>query len=217
MMTSQKITLPDFEKTHVLVYGDLMLDRYFHGDTTRISPEAPVPVVNVIEIETRPGGAANVAQNIATLGGQVTLCGLVGADVQAKELKTCLEPLRIDCQFLTLPDYPTITKLRVLGRHQQLIRMDFEKMQEEEVNDDALFSDYCEKLKTAQVVVLSDYSKGALCHIERLIAAAKKNNVPVLVDPKHKNYQRYSGATILTPNLKEFEAVVGSCRNLSEI
>ncbi|OGT40944.1 MAG: bifunctional heptose 7-phosphate kinase/heptose 1-phosphate adenyltransferase [Gammaproteobacteria bacterium RIFCSPHIGHO2_12_FULL_40_19] len=217
MMTSQKITLPDFEKTHVLVYGDLMLDRYFHGDTTRISPEAPVPVVNVIEIETRPGGAANVAQNIATLGGQVTLCGLVGADVQAKELKTCLEPLRIDCQFLTLPDYPTITKLRVLGRHQQLIRMDFEKMQEEEVNDDALFSDYCEKLKTAQVVVLSDYSKGALCHIERLIAAAKKNNVPVLVDPKHKNYQRYSGATILTPNLKEFEAVVGVCKDLPEI
>ena len=217
MMTSQKITLPDFEKTHVLVYGDLMLDRYFHGDTTRISPEAPVPVVNVIEIETRPGGAANVAQNIATLGGQVTLCGLVGADVQAKELKTCLEPLRIDCQFLVLPGYPTITKLRVLGRHQQLIRMDFEKMQEEEVNDDALFSDYCEKLKTAQVVVLSDYSKGALCHIERLIAAAKKNNVPVLVDPKHKNYQRYSGATILTPNLKEFEAVVGVCKDLPEI
>ncbi len=115
MMTSQKITLPDFEKTHVLVYGDLMLDRYFHGDTTRISPEAPVPVVNVTEIETRPGGAANVAQNIAILGGQVTLCGLVGADAQAKELHACLDSLRIDCQFLALPDYPTITKLRVLG------------------------------------------------------------------------------------------------------
>lgn len=216
-MTSQKITLPDFEKTHVLVYGDLMLDRYFHGDTTRISPEAPVPVVNVTEIETRPGGAANVAQNIATLGGQVTLCGLVGADAQAKELHTCLDSLRIDCQFLSLPDYPTITKLRVLGRHQQLIRLDFEKTHEEAFDDDALFSDYCEKLKTTQVVVLSDYSKGALCHIERLISAAKKNNVPVLIDPKHKNYQRYSGATMLTPNLKEFEAVVGSCRDLPDI
>lgn len=217
MMTSQKITLPDFKKTHVLVYGDLMLDRYFHGDTSRISPEAPVPVVNVTEIETRPGGAANVAQNIATLGGQVTLCGLVGADAQAKELQDCLEPLHIDCQFLSLVDYPTITKLRVLGRHQQLIRMDFEKMHEDEINDDDLFSVYCEKLKTAQIVVLSDYSKGTLCHVERLIAAAKKNNVPVLVDPKHKDYQRYSGATILTPNLKEFEAVVGACRDLPDI
>lgn len=216
-MTSHKITLPDFEKTHVLVYGDLMLDRYFHGDTTRISPEAPVPVVNVTEIETRPGGAANVAQNIAMLGGQVTLCGLVGADAQAKELETCLDPLRIDCQFLPVPNFPTITKLRVIGRHQQLIRMDFEKAHEEAIDDDALFAAYCEKLKIAQIVVLSDYSKGALCRVERLIAAAKKNNVPVLVDPKHKDYRRYSGATILTPNLKEFEAVVGACRDLPDI
>lgn len=216
-MTSSTITLPSFEKTQVLVYGDLMLDRYFHGDATRISPEAPVPVVNVTETEVRPGGAANVAQNMATLGARVTLCGLVGEDAAAVELKTCLKESNIDCQFLTVPQFPTITKLRVLGRHQQLIRMDFEKTREEEVNDDALFSAYCEKLKTAQIVVLSDYSKSALCHVERLIAAAKKNNVPVLVDPKHKNYQRYSGATILTPNLKEFEAIVGVCHDRNDI
>ncbi|MCX7126281.1 MAG: bifunctional D-glycero-beta-D-manno-heptose-7-phosphate kinase/D-glycero-beta-D-manno-heptose 1-phosphate adenylyltransferase HldE [Gammaproteobacteria bacterium] len=214
-MTS--IVLPSFDKTHVLVYGDLMLDHYFHGDATRISPEAPVPVVHVTGVEMRPGGAANVAQNVATLGAQVTLCGLVGFDSNAQELKQCLDESKIDCQFLSVPNFPTITKLRVLGRHQQLIRMDFENAVETEINDDALFSDYCEKLKTAKIVVLSDYSKGALCHVERLIAEAKKHNIPVLVDPKHKEYQRYSGATILTPNLKEFESVVGVCRDKDEI
>ncbi|MCX7120942.1 MAG: bifunctional D-glycero-beta-D-manno-heptose-7-phosphate kinase/D-glycero-beta-D-manno-heptose 1-phosphate adenylyltransferase HldE [Gammaproteobacteria bacterium] len=211
------IILPSFDQTHVLVYGDVMLDRYFHGDATRISPEAPVPVVHVTDIELRPGGAANVAQNIAVLGGKVTLCGLVGHDPQAEELRSCLNSSRIDCQFLPLPNFPTITKLRVLGRHQQLIRMDFENTNEAEINDDILFSNYCEKLKTAQIVVLSDYSKGALCHVERLIHAAKKNNVPVLVDPKHKAYSRYAGATILTPNLKEFESVVGPCRDINDI
>lgn len=216
-MTSSKITLPRFNDTRVLVYGDLMIDRYFHGDTSRISPEAPVPVVNVTSIETRPGGAANVAQNIATLGGQVTLCGLVGMDTEARELEACLREMQVDCQFLALPDYPTITKLRVLGRHQQLIRMDFEKPYEMEMNDDALFTQYCEQLHTAKVVVLSDYSKGALFHVERLIRAAKEHNIPVLVDPKNKDYARYAGATILTPNLKEFEAVVGMCRDLDDI
>jgi len=216
-MNSHKIQLPSFEKTHVLVYGDVMLDRYFHGDATRISPEAPVPVVNVTEVETRPGGAANVAQNIATLGAKVTLCGLVGEDADAIALQNCLRPLNIDCRFLSLPNFPTITKLRVLGRHQQLIRMDFENAREENLNDDALFADYCERLKTANVVVLSDYSKGALNHVEKLISAAKKNNIPVLVDPKHKEYSRYSGATMLTPNLKEFESVVGLCRDHNDI
>ncbi|OGT45796.1 MAG: bifunctional heptose 7-phosphate kinase/heptose 1-phosphate adenyltransferase [Gammaproteobacteria bacterium RIFCSPHIGHO2_12_FULL_38_11] len=211
------IILPSFDKTHVLVYGDVMLDRYFHGDATRISPEAPVPVVHVTEVELRPGGAANVALNIAALGGKVTLCGLVGHDVQAQELQACLNSSHIDCQFLPVPHFPTITKLRVLGRHQQLIRMDFENTGESEINDDILFADYCEKLKTAQIVLLSDYSKGALCHVERLITEAKKNNVPVLVDPKHKEYSRYTGATILTPNLKEFESVVGVCRDMNEI
>ncbi len=216
-MTSQKMTLPAFEKTHVLVYGDVMLDRYFHGDATRISPEAPVPVVNVTNTEIRAGGAANVAKNIAMLGGQVTVCGLVGMDAEAAQLKECLAQSNIHCEFLPLSAYHTITKLRVLGRHQQLIRMDFEKSHDDEINDDALFTAYCAQLKTANVVVLSDYSKGALRHVERLISAAKKNNVPVLIDPKHKNYERYAGATILTPNLKEFEAVVGPCRDMNDI
>lgn len=217
MQNTQKITLPFFDGKHALVYGDVMLDRYWHGDTSRISPEAPVPVVNVNMIETRPGGAANVAQNIATLGARVTLCGLVGDDLPAKELENTLNDMTIDCRFLSLPNYPTVTKLRVLGRHQQLIRMDFEKIIEEDIDDDALFAVFCEQLSSANIVVLSDYSKGALCHVERLIAAAKTHHVPVLVDPKHKNYQRYSGATLLTPNLKEFESVVGPCRDLLEV
>ncbi|OGT33028.1 MAG: bifunctional heptose 7-phosphate kinase/heptose 1-phosphate adenyltransferase [Gammaproteobacteria bacterium RIFCSPHIGHO2_02_FULL_39_13] len=211
------MVLPVFEKTHVLVYGDLMLDRYWHGDAARISPEAPVPVVNVTEMEIRAGGAANVAQNIAALGAHVTLCGLVGQDSPAAELRQCLDEKKIDCEFLSLPDFPTITKLRVLGRHQQLIRMDFEATQEIEIDDDALFKIYCEKLKFAQAVVLSDYSKGALCHVERLIVAANKLSLPILVDPKHKDYARYAGATLLTPNLKEFESVVGVCRDVNEI
>lgn len=215
-MTSQ-IILPNFSGKRVLVYGDVMLDRYWHGDATRISPEAPVPVVNVTEIETRPGGAANVAQNIATLGAQVVLYGLVGEDSAAQELQSCLSKQNIDCRFLTIPHFPTITKLRVLGQHQQLIRMDFEKSREEEINDDALFIDFCDQLRNADMVVLSDYSKGALCHVEKLIQAASDRNVPVLIDPKHKNYARYAGATLLTPNLKEFESIAGQCRDLEEV
>lgn len=215
-MTSH-IILPDFSGKHVLVYGDVMLDRYWHGDTTRISPEAPVPVVNVTEIEMRPGGAANVAQNIATLGAHVTLFGLVGEDAAAQELQDCLTQQNIHCRFLSLPHIPTITKLRVLGQHQQLIRMDFEKTHEGNVDDDALFQDYCAQLKTADMVVLSDYSKGALSHVEKLIQAATACGVPVLIDPKHKEYARYAGATLLTPNLKEFEYIVGPCRGLAEI
>ncbi|MDP1574762.1 MAG: bifunctional D-glycero-beta-D-manno-heptose-7-phosphate kinase/D-glycero-beta-D-manno-heptose 1-phosphate adenylyltransferase HldE [Coxiellaceae bacterium] len=211
------IVLPEFSKKHVIVYGDVMLDRYYHGDASRISPEAPVAVVNVNEVEVRPGGAANVAQNIATLGASVSLFGLVGEDRASRELEDCLRGLPVDCQFLSLPDFPTITKLRVIGRQQQLIRMDFEKACAETVDDDALFLQYLDSLKTADVVVLSDYSKGALNNVEKLIAAAKKHHLPILVDPKHKHYERYSGATLLTPNLKEFESVVGPCADLAEI
>lgn len=217
-MTTQ-IILPEFEKARVLVYGDVMLDRYWRGDATRISPEAPVPIVNVLHTETRPGGAANVAQNIATLGATVTLFGIVGDDSQAQELKENLHRSQVSCRFLIIPNFSTITKLRVLGNNQQLIRMDFEKsdMSEIDMQDDELFSQYQAALHATHVVVLSDYSKGALCHVERLIQAAKKQNVKILIDPKHKNYMRYSGATILTPNLKEFESVVGKCRDLKEV
>ncbi len=216
-MTSRNhLKLPNFVETSVLVYGDVMLDRYWHGDASRISPEAPVPVVNVSSIESRPGGAANVAKNIAALGGQVSLCGLVGDDEAGIALRDCLSQSKVDCCFQTT-DFPTITKLRVLGANQQLIRMDFEKIREPEFDDAVLIAQYIEKLKTAQVVVLSDYSKGALCHVEKIIQLAASAGVPILIDPKHKDYRRYTGATLLTPNRKEFEAVVGPCRDLAMV
>lgn len=217
-MINQNITLPSFENTHVLVYGDLMLDRYFHGDTTRISPEAPVPIVNITSVESRPGGAANVAQNIAKLGATVSLFGWVGQDTEATELQNSLHAERVTCRFLPITDFDTITKVRVLGRQQQLLRMDFENTTPATpIDDDALYADFCVQLKTAQVVVLSDYSKGALHQVERLIAAANQAGVPILIDPKHKNYQRYAGATMITPNRKEFEAVVGPCVDIDDI
>lgn len=216
-MTIQDIKLPDFSKINVLVYGDVMLDRYYHGDATRISPEAPVPVVNISRVETRPGGAANVAQNIAALGANVILCGLVGDDAEANELRATLTTHTIDCQFQVTPNYTTITKLRVMGQHQQLIRMDFEHINEKSVDDELLFHHYCNALERVDMVVLSDYSKGALTHVESLIAAANRAKKPVLIDPKHKEYQRYSGATVITPNLKEFEAAVGPCEDFSAL
>lgn len=216
-MAANNLRLPAFENARVLVYGDVMLDRYFYGDVSRISPEAPVQVVNVSGIESRPGGAANVAQNIMSLGSAVSLFGLVGRDDQAIELKTCFKDEKIDLHLMPVADFPTITKLRVLGQHQQLIRLDFENTEEKKINDDALFSEYCAQLDKVNIVVLSDYSKGALNQIERLIEAARKKKIPVLVDPKHKSYSRYAGATILTPNLKEFESIVGACHGLDDI
>ncbi|OGT26656.1 MAG: bifunctional heptose 7-phosphate kinase/heptose 1-phosphate adenyltransferase [Gammaproteobacteria bacterium RIFCSPLOWO2_02_FULL_42_14] len=214
-MTTQFI-FPDFKQSRVLVLGDLMLDRYWHGDAFRISPEAPVPVVNVNTIENRAGGAANVAQNIASLGTPVSLFGWVGADAEAKLLSDCLDA-RILQYFFTEKEFHTISKLRVIGRQQQLIRMDFERMTEPAFSDDVLFSSFCEQLSSVNAVVLSDYSKGALCHVERFIQAASQKHIPIFVDPKHKNYERYAGATVLTPNLKEFESVVGACENFSDI
>lgn len=217
-MTREKtMTIPSFSGASVLVYGDVMLDRYWHGNASRISPEAPVPVVNVGNIEARPGGAANVAQNIAALGAAVSLCGFVGDDEPGRELQSVLEALNVTCCFQKTLEHPTITKLRVLSAHQQLIRMDFEKVREPEMDDSALLEQYVEKLKTAQVVILSDYSKGALCHVEKVIALAKSAGVPVLIDPKHKDYHRYAGASVLTPNLKEFESVVGPCASMDVV
>lgn len=213
---AERIEIPAFAKAHVLVYGDLMLDRYWYGNTSRISPEAPVPVVCVNEAESRAGGAANVALNIATLGCEVTLMGLVGEDKEADELKNLLTQKNIHCHFQALPNYPTVTKLRVLGQNQQLLRLDFEKnvMQ---YDDQDLLAAYSEKLDQVQAVVLSDYAKGALFNVQALIQLAREKGIPTLVDPKSNDFSRYQGATIITPNLKEFEAVVGPCHDEEEM
>ncbi|MCG3729944.1 bifunctional D-glycero-beta-D-manno-heptose-7-phosphate kinase/D-glycero-beta-D-manno-heptose 1-phosphate adenylyltransferase HldE [Vibrio cincinnatiensis] len=203
-----KPILPDYNKAGVLIIGDVMLDRYWHGPTGRISPEAPVPVVKVEHHEERPGGAANVAMNIASLGGQATIIGLTGMDEPAQVLEEKLTSLNVACDFVALADYPTITKLRVLSRGQQLIRLDFEEKFEQ--NDaKQMLSRMEDALPRVNAVILSDYAKGALEHVQVLIQRARAANLPVFIDPKGADFERYRGATLLTPNMAEFEQVVG--------
>jgi len=205
-----KIHIPPFEQARVLVVGDVMLDRYWHGATSRISPEAPVPVVHVGQSEERAGGAANVALNIAALGVQTRLLGVTGDDEAATSLEALLNGAGIDCQFQKVSDTPTVTKLRVISRHQQLIRLDFEDGFDA-INADALLGQYQQALEHCDVVVLSDYGKGTLVGIEQLIAAARAAGKPVLIDPKVQDFTRYNGATLITPNMAEFELVAGRC------
>ncbi|MGL4545829.1 MAG: bifunctional D-glycero-beta-D-manno-heptose-7-phosphate kinase/D-glycero-beta-D-manno-heptose 1-phosphate adenylyltransferase HldE, partial [Plesiomonas sp.] len=203
-----KPVLPDYSKAGVLIVGDVMLDRYWYGPTGRISPEAPVPVVKVEQSEERPGGAANVAMNIASLGGQAHIIGLIGQDEPARVLTDKLTSLKVDCDFVALANYPTITKLRVLSRGQQLIRLDFEDKFE---NTDAnlILSRMQNALPKVRAVILSDYAKGALEHVQQFIQQAKQAGVPVFIDPKGSDFEPYRGASLLTPNMSEFEAVVG--------
>jgi D-beta-D-heptose 7-phosphate kinase/D-beta-D-heptose 1-phosphate adenosyltransferase len=208
--------LPDYRSASVLVVGDLMLDRYWHGSTSRISPEAPVPVVHVKQNEQRAGGAGNVALNIAALGAKVSLMGFTGQDEAAQLLTSLLEAAGVLCLFEALAEHPTITKLRVMSRHQQLIRLDFEDGFNH-VSSDTLLHRYHAEMAQAQMIVLSDYGKGTLSQVVDFIALAKQMGKPVLVDPKGRDFTRYRGATILTPNLSEFEAVVGLCKNEQEI
>ena len=208
--------IPDFSKSRVLVVGDLMLDRYWHGGTSRISPEAPVPVVHVGEIEERAGGAGNVALNIAALGCPVSLLGYMGKDEAGRSLETLLESFGVSLDVVRLPTHPTITKLRVMSRHQQLIRVDFED-RFKEIDPKALNLQYESALKDAKVVILSDYGKGTLSDLETLIASARARKIPVLVDPKGTDFEKYRGVTLLTPNRSEFEAVVGHCSTDEEL
>ena len=203
-----KVSLPAFEKAKVLVVGDVMLDRYWTGPTGRISPEAPVPVVRINHIEDRPGGAANVALNIATLGGQVSLAGIVGQDEAADALTAGVQALGVEPRWHIVADKPTITKLRVMSRSQQLIRLDFEEPYAA-VESQALLNAALEQLANVDVVVLSDYAKGALVDPQPFIQQAIAQGVKVLVDPKGSDFSRYRGATLLTPNLSEFEMVAG--------
>ncbi|MCF6250707.1 MAG: bifunctional D-glycero-beta-D-manno-heptose-7-phosphate kinase/D-glycero-beta-D-manno-heptose 1-phosphate adenylyltransferase HldE [Methylococcaceae bacterium] len=208
--------LPNYSTGRVLVIGDLMLDRYWYGTTSRISPEAPVPVVHVKDDEQRAGGAGNVALNIAALGGKVSVMGFVGKDEPAESLKTLLQKAGVLCLFEVLDDFSTITKLRVMSRHQQLIRLDFEDGFHA-VDNDKLLHQYHAEMMQANVIVLSDYGKGTLSHVEQFIALAKSLKKPVLIDPKGADFSIYQGATLITPNLTEFEAVVGTCKDQQQL
>ena len=207
--------LPKFSDAKVLVIGDVMLDRFWHGAATRISPEAPVPVVKVAGVDDRPGGAGNVAINLAALGVETTLSGLVGDDEHAKQLRSAVEANGVRWSVMPCPG-DTIVKLRVLSRNQQLIRMDFEAPLDDYADES--FLQYAGNLIAEHdVVLLSDYAKGTLTNIEALITACQALNTPVMVDPKGADFARYTGATLITPNLSEFEAVVGACHQDDEI
>ncbi|MDN3651941.1 bifunctional D-glycero-beta-D-manno-heptose-7-phosphate kinase/D-glycero-beta-D-manno-heptose 1-phosphate adenylyltransferase HldE [Thalassotalea ponticola] len=211
-----KVDIPNFSQARVLVVGDVMLDRYWSGPTGRISPEAPVPVVKINGREDRPGGAANVALNIASLGGQVTLSGITGQDEVATALDTSLSAMDVICKFSQSELVPTITKLRVLSRNQQLIRLDFEQSLHQ-INKQNLNQLVADNIAQHHLLLLSDYDKGTLSDVQSLITLAKQHGVPVLVDPKGSDFEKYRGATLITPNMSEFEAVVGPCNDENEI
>lgn len=211
-----KPILPDYSQSGVLIVGDVMLDRYWYGPTGRISPEAPVPVVKVENNEERPGGAANVAMNIASLGGHAHIVGLTGKDEPAQVLKNTLSALKVNCDFVELEDYPTITKLRVMSRGQQLIRLDFED-KFENTDPELVLSRMEQALPNVRSVILSDYAKGALEHVQSFIQKARAANVPVFIDPKGADFERYRGATLLTPNMAEFELVAGKVKSEEEL
>ena len=209
--------LPQFDRAKVLVVGDVMLDRYWFGDVDRISPEAPVPVLKVARVEERPGGAANVARNIAALGAECMLLSVVGADEAGDCLKGLLEQ-QPNLQALLHRDatISTTIKLRAIARQQQLLRIDFETWPSHEVLT-AKLADFRAKLPEADVVVLSDYGKGGLTHIAEMIRLARAAGKQVLVDPKGDDYARYRGATLLTPNRSEFRQVAGNWRDEADL
>ena len=207
-----KLQIPSFKLVRALVIGDVMLDRYWSGDTSRISPEAPVPIVHVKNCDERPGGAGNVALNIAALGAKVDLLSFCGDDEEGTLLEKKLSQAGVNCYLYKIPKSRTVTKLRILSLHQQLIRLDFEETTYQ-FDYNPLKQLFEEKIAYCDVVIFSDYAKGCLTEVQNFIQLAQKANKPVFVDPKCNDFRVYRGATVLTPNLREFEAVVGKCEN----
>ena len=205
------VFVPDFS-----VVGDVMLDRYWYGATERISPEAPVPVVRVERDEFRAGGAGNVALNAASLGASTRLIGLVGQDEAATMLADRLKRGSVDCDLVEVSGAPTITKLRIISRHQQLIRLDFEN-DFAQADVSGVESRFAAFTAGAGAVVFSDYGKGTLSAVATLIHQARAVGVPVVVDPKGVDFDRYRAASVITPNMHEFEAVVGHCADESTL
>lgn len=208
--------LPDFSKARLLVVGDVMLDRYWFGAVNRISPEAPVPIVKVERTEERPGGAANVARNAAALGVRTVLLSVVGDDEAGRSLKTLVEREGVNALLHKDASIDTTVKLRVLGRQQQLMRIDFETSPSHEVLLGKL-AEYKTLLNDCDVVILSDYGKGGLTHIAQMISLARSQNKLVLVDPKGDDYSKYHGATVVTPNRSELREVVGRWASETEL
>ncbi len=205
-----------YHQARILVVGDIILDRYWSGPTHRVSPEAPVPVVRINEVEERPGGAGNVALNVASLGASCTLMGITGEDESASSLENELNKSGVTCRFIKDKKYPTITKLRVLSQHQQLIRLDFESSQMD-VDLNLLREAFEAELQNVDLVILSDYAKGCLVNVSDLIDLCVAANKPVVVDPKGSDFSKYRNATLITPNLGEFTAIAGQFKNDQEL
>ena len=196
-------------KARVLVVGDVMLDRYWFGDVSRISPEAPVPIAKIDHIDQRAGGAANVARNIVALGGQAVLLSVIGDDEAGDQLQQLMQHNQVQTHFLHDKTIATTVKLRVVARNQQLIRLDFEDAPTHEVLN-SVTRQYRDLLADCDVVILSDYGKGGLTHVTTMIEWARQAGKPVLIDPKGDDYEKYAGATLLTPNRAELRQVTGS-------
>lgn len=207
--------LPRFDKARVLTLGDAMLDRYWHGNTVRISAEAPVPVIDVKQREDRLGGAANVALNVAALGAGSTLVAVLGLDESAAILKAKLDSAGIQDATLGLADYPTVTKLRLVSHGQQMVRADFEEIRD--LPAAPLMPAFLAAAGNADVVILSDYDKGVISDPQAFIQAARGLQKTVLVDPKYKDFKLYAGATIIKPNRVEFMKAVGAWANEAEL
>ncbi|MDD2536372.1 MAG: D-glycero-beta-D-manno-heptose-7-phosphate kinase [Macromonas bipunctata] len=207
---------PTLAASSVLVVGDVMLDRYWFGEVNRISPEAPVPVLHVQRQEDRLGGAANVALNIQTLGGQATLLSMVGQDEPAQRLRALLTQRGVQAVLGEDPQLQTIVKMRMIGRAQQMLRVDFEREPDHEILLGMLEA-FATALPQHDVVLFSDYGKGGLAHIPRMIELARQAGKPVLIDPKGVDYDRYAGASVITPNRGELAQVVGHWRSEAEL
>ncbi len=210
------IAAPDLESVRLLVVGDVMLDRYWFGDVSRISPEAPVPVVRIEKRDARLGGAANVARNAAALGAHCGLLGVVGADEAGAQVEQLLQDARIHSYLQRDEAISTIIKLRVIGRQQQLLRIDFEDAPTDTVLRDKL-TQFNTLLPDYDVVVLSDYNKGSLVNVRDMIAAGRAAGKIVMVDPKGDDFTPYAGATVLTPNKSELRRIVGSWKTEEQL
>jgi rfaE bifunctional protein kinase chain/domain len=208
MIVMNDLSPHNIAKSRILVVGDISLDRYWYGDVSRISPEAPVPVVHVQRNEDRLGGAGNVALNIRRLGANVTLLSVIGIDDAAVTLFRLLKDNEIQAEISEDPSMETIVKLRVISRNQQMLRIDFEKEPEHEVLA-GMLERYATLLSLHDLVLFSDYGKGGLQHIASMIELARDAGKPVLIDPKGSDWTRYRGATVITPNRAELELVVG--------
>ncbi len=215
---ARRDTLPDLARARVLVVGDVMLDRYWFGDVSRISPEAPVPVVRVERAEERPGGAANVARNCAALGASTGLLSVVGTDEAGDALARLAAGEGVRASLHRDPSLATTVKLRVYSRahRQQLLRIDFDTAPSREVLADKL-AEFEASIAEYDVLVLSDYGKGGLAHVERMIGLARGQGKVVVVDPKGDDYSRYHGATLATPNLAELREVVGRWKDEADL